>query len=122
MPTKIEKLDDLKRLPKGTDVLIIRSGTETVDKFCVHGEVDSVEMDVWLNIGNSVRVPTTPASSIAKYYKLPDMENASPEALLELSRKNLILTREKSVVSYRLADFSNKETNFPSPNYMVYAV
>ena len=123
MLTKVINLD---ALPKNTGLLVIRKGAAAVDNFFATGRLNSVDNtpdgNFWLNIDESVRVPTAPVSSIASHTGLSDVKGASPEALLSYFGLLTHLPPEKSVISYRLTGFFNKERDFPCPQYEIYSI
>ena len=123
MVTKIETLDDLRIVPKGVGILLIRKAPEAKDSaydIFVHGTLDSVD-GVWLNVDNSMRVPLGPDSTISKSRKLPDFRNYTPEGLLQCVLETPeLMPREKSVVSYRLTGWSEQGKDFPSSQYEIH--
>ena len=116
-------MDDLRNVPKGVEILIIRKAPEAkksaYDIF-VHGTLDSVD-GVWVNVGTSMRVPLNPASTISRYEGLPDFSNSTPEELFRRARETLdLMPREKLVSSYRLTGWLEQGKDFPSSQYEIY--
>lgn len=121
MLVQIATMDDLRKLPSAKEILSARRGPAPIDNFLVHGQLASTD-GIWLDVASSKTVPLSTASSMAKYYGFPDLSGAPNDELLEFVRQSHDIARQKSTVSYRLTGFQNPERNFPSPDYVIWAI